>query len=222
MTMSPRTHHAMKRRTWTKSRGYTSIEVLMAMTVFAVGAASVIAMQRASVQGNLDARKLDTANGIARDWIERIRRDATMWTLSNNISGTQILSVGAYYGAWALPIATCPANTLTGPADGRCPAFDLFGHDLGTADFQSAAFCVNIRLDNVTAPVAGFDADLIRADVRVYWPRQLTQAANGPPAAGFCSVSALAAATGPDGATGGTLVYHFVLASTLVRRNPNQ
>ena len=49
----------------------------MAMTLAAIGSAAVIAMMKTSVQGDLDARKTDVANTIARTWTERLRRDAT-------------------------------------------------------------------------------------------------------------------------------------------------
>lgn len=212
-----------------RARGYTAIEVLMGMTVFAIGAASVIAMQRASVQGNADARKLDIANGIARQWIERLRRDAALWTQPGDLSKTVYLQqTGNYYGKWAMPegagSAACPSGT-TGTysnADGKCPAFDIFGRDLAKDHYKEAAFCVNIWLDSASQD--GGTADLIRADVRVYWPRQLAQSANAPYAsgttAGFCDLGALSSANGPDGASGGTGVYHFVYASTMLRMAP--
>ncbi len=196
----------------------------MAMTAFAVGAAGVIAMQRASIQGNADARKLDTANSIARDWLERLRRDATMWTQPGDLSKTNFIKqTGTLYGKWAMPISMCPAAT-TGTksnADGLCPAFDIFGRDLAQDHFADASFCVNVWLDSATTD--GGAADLVRAEVRVYWPRQLaTSALPHTGASGFCDSAAIAAADGPDGPLpgGGTAVYHFVYASTMIRMTP--
>ena len=58
------------------ARGYLVIEVVMALTVLAIGGAGVITMQKTSVTGNLDARKAtDVANSIARMWVERLRQD---------------------------------------------------------------------------------------------------------------------------------------------------
>ena len=68
------------RPTSTTARGYTAIEVLMAMTVMAIGGAAVITMQKTSVTANLDARRADVANSIARTWVERLRRDGMAWT----------------------------------------------------------------------------------------------------------------------------------------------
>jgi prepilin-type N-terminal cleavage/methylation domain-containing protein len=209
------------RRQRLRARGYTAIEVLMAMTVFAVGAAGVIAMQRASIQGNADARKLDVANSIARDWLERLRRDATMWTQPGILTQTQYLSQTAtYYGNWALPEVACPAATSgsNSNADGLCPAFDIFGRDLAQDHYVDAQFCANIRLDNASTG----NPDLIRAEVRVYWPRLLPQALTAPysGAHGFCDAAGITASNGPDGASGGPNVYHFVYASTMLRMSP--
>ena len=72
----------------------------MAMTLFAIGAAGVIGMQRATIQGGEDARRFDMATNIANEWIARLQRDATFWTQPNaqdpdlmNIGQTQWLSL---------------------------------------------------------------------------------------------------------------------------------
>src|SRR5262249_8959991 len=98
----------MKRRT--RTRAYTAIEVLMAMSVFAIGAAAIIGMMRAAIQGNYDARRLDQANSLAREWMERLRRDGMLWTTATNLTATTFLN--AYRDApagWVLPVNACPA-----------------------------------------------------------------------------------------------------------------
>ena len=85
----------------------------MAMTVMAIGAAAVITMQKTSVQGNLDARKTDVANSIARMWVERLQRDAMQWTLPERRQpGAEQLRTNALIvapgtrrpGQWFLPM----------------------------------------------------------------------------------------------------------------------
>ena len=116
----------------TTARGYTAIEVLMAMTVMAIGGAAVITMQKTSVTANLDARRADVANSIARTWVERLRRDAMAWTLpgpaggGNNIANALIISKGiAVSPTWFLPdqyIGVTVPETMS-------PAFDILGRD---------------------------------------------------------------------------------------------
>jgi prepilin-type N-terminal cleavage/methylation domain-containing protein len=216
----------MKRRP-NSSRGYTAIEVLMAMTVFAIGAAGIIGMQRASVQGNQDARNLDIANGIARMWIERLRRDASLWTTPappTDYTATNFLkSPFLDANAWTFPIGPCPStSSLTSGrsnADGLCPAFDGFGRDLAQSDFALAAFCVNIRIDTVGKDQNNNIA-VMRAMVRVYWPRGLVAAPYVNGGNRFCSAPALSDLTsGPD-ATTSDQIYHFVQSVTLISSNP--
>jgi prepilin-type N-terminal cleavage/methylation domain-containing protein len=155
----------------TTARGYTAIEVLMAMTVMAIGGAAVITMQKTSVTANLDARRADVANAIARTWVERLQRDAMSWTLpgpggnGTNITNTLIINNNVT-GAWFLPDG---ALGKTVP-ETMSPGFDILGRDLPQAQLASADFCVNVRLTWLTATALPPFGDLIRADVRVLWP----------------------------------------------------
>ena len=116
------------------TRGYTAVEVLMAMTVATIGASAVMTMQKASVQGNLEARKADVANSIARAWVERLQTDAMQWTTPNavvttsNFANAALLSghVSAGPGTWYLP-----TDEMTGGApETMSPGFDIVGRDL--------------------------------------------------------------------------------------------
>jgi len=69
-------------------RGYTVVEVLSAMTLFAIGAAGVIGMQRVTIQGGADARNFDIATNIAREWQHRLQRDSLAWTEPNSLVTT--------------------------------------------------------------------------------------------------------------------------------------
>jgi hypothetical protein len=177
-------------------------------------------MQRAAVQGNLDARRLDTANSIARAWLERVRRDAMLWDTATNINNTVIINNNLGSG-WVMP-SSCPASGVT---DGLCSGFDAFGHDLDTGHYPNAVFCSNIKLDVVAKDTSNTNPTVVRAVVRVYWPKGLSSASNGVAAysaggAGFCSTAGLADGTsGPD-APNGTQIYHFVQATTLLTNSP--
>jgi prepilin-type N-terminal cleavage/methylation domain-containing protein len=166
------------------SRGYTAIEVLISIAVFGVGAAGVIAMQRASVQGNYDARSLDIANNILREWQERLHRDATLWTSPSNPPGsaTTWLDGATAAPAWQAPPYP-PTNFI-----GASPAFDMLGRDLpssvGTNPLDGAAFCVQVRL--TTLPPS---TSVVRAETRVVWLR------NGGT---FACLNAIAPAFAPE------------------------
>jgi prepilin-type N-terminal cleavage/methylation domain-containing protein len=207
-----------------RTRGYTAIEVMIGITLLSIGAAAVISMQRGAIQANLDARKMDMANSIAREWLERLRRDATLWTLpspvspaGNNYSNAQILSQYLVYGSnttnsvWKYPDILLQSATVP---DGVSPGFDILGRDLmptdiaGTSTKPSAAvFCVNIRLNWLVMN------QLIRAEVRVFWPRMIL---SGPNTTDWCTDANASAVTGD------VADYHFVYAATALRQNTVQ
>ena len=157
-----------------RPRGYTAIEVMISMAVLAIGAAAVMTMQRGAVQGNLDARRIDTANSIARLWMERLRSDAMLWTLPNSrnpnpgsdnrVTNAPLLAV--VDGEWHAPM-----GRLGEASDNVAlisPGFDLLGRDLPQGDLSDTntpAFCAQVRLTWL------IPNDFIRAEVRVFWPR---------------------------------------------------
>ena len=51
----------------TRSRGYTVIELLMALTVLALGASGVVAMQRVTLESNRYAKNLAIATRNGHD-----------------------------------------------------------------------------------------------------------------------------------------------------------
>lgn len=199
--------------TMRRQRGYTAVEVLSAMTLFAIGAAGVISMQKVTVQGSEDARRYDIGGNIANEWVARLQQDASFWTQPNsdfpglmNISVTQWLSkIGTCFPNWCHP----PAPPVI-PA-GRSGSFDSFGRDVAITDPEST-YCAQYRLEwisNPGTPPNLATTGLMRAEVRVFWNRL----ERGP--TGSC-----AAAT-PDAADAAQR-YHFVYATTAIRENPQR
>jgi hypothetical protein len=167
------------------ARAYTVVEVLLSMTVLAIGASAVMSMQKATLQGNLDARKTDMANSIGRMWVERIRRDAMQWTLpspanpaGNNFASASLLQYASTAGGWVLPVA------YAGNVPPVSPGFDILGRDIPTAGLTPAAgvappvFCVNIQETYLYQDTN--NNNLIRADVRVLWVRGINGGATNP------------------------------------------
>lgn len=178
----------------------------MAMTLMLIGSVGVMSMQRAAVQGNADAREMDVASSIARTWVERLERDATLWTPSQiavtppaNI-GNAILVNENLTGNWFVPQTRLVPSG--GQNDIESAAFDILGQDVDPAA-AGARYCVNVRLTPLT-----IDQTLIRAEVRVFWPRNLTQA----PDPNYC-------AGVPQGIDTAVQKYHFVYAASAVRQN---
>lgn len=152
-------------------RGYTLIEVAVALAVLAVGAAGVIAIQKATGLGSVNARNVTTANRIASKWAERLQSDALSW---NTISG---------YGAsnW-LKEATLPAAAWKIPAEVLnfgAPDADVLGADIYAGDNSTQAFCTHLRLTALPGSLENPSGGLqppnipgIRAEIRVFWSRK--------------------------------------------------
>lgn len=147
-------------------RGYTVIEVMIALTLLAVGTSGVIAMQKVTAIANRDAKSLVIANQVARTWIERLRADATQWNHPSPLDPNDDLAdtrwLKAVNGVWFRP-----ADDLAGS-----PAADALGNDVRDTDLDNAIFCTNVRLTWMYGPAPTAPPPyLIRAEVRTYWLR---------------------------------------------------
>ena len=207
-------------------RGYTAVEILSAMTLFAIGAAGVIGMQKVSINGSADARRFDIGSNIANEWLYRLQRDAAFWTLPNNDDRTHQNIDQTRYLA---PVFTGSPAACTGtgwctppwPATSNdAPAFDVLGHDrpAGAGDHF---YCVQYRLNWIANPWSTPKCNaqnsnlepcvtgLVRAEVRVYWARL----ERGP-----INDCGSAPGNNPDATPTN---YHFIYAATTVRQNSN-
>jgi type IV pilus assembly protein PilV len=192
------------------SAGYTAIEVLLSLTILAIGATGVISMQRGAIQGNADARRLDMASAISREWTERLRRDSMSWTLPNaaNPTTNNIANAKLFPAAHLVDNKWHPPKELLGTT-GESQAFDLLGRDVPDSQMKAdGLFCTNVRFAWLVQD------ELLRAEVRVFWPRNLTTA----PDDDYCKDDP-PITNDPPGATD-LAKYHFVYTVTSIRRNP--
>lgn len=180
----------------------------MSLTLLLIGSIGVMEMQRAAVQGNADARELDVASSIARAWLERASRDSTLWTPSTVAvtppSNLQYALVDAenVTGQWFVPKARLVAQGQQ--SDVESAGFDILGQDVDSLTAPGLRYCTNMRITPLT-----LDQTLLRVEVRVFWPRNLTVA----PDPNYCN-NAPPATLDTD-----TQKYHFVYAATAVRQN---
>jgi prepilin-type N-terminal cleavage/methylation domain-containing protein len=152
------------------SRGYTVMEVMMSLAILGIGASGVVAVQKATLLANTNAKNLATASFIAQSWMERLRVDALQWNDYNSVpdlvSDTRWLGVASNNPLWVTPATVMPVG---GP-DADVSGGDKFLSDPGPP-FSAAAFCTQLRLtlfDPATLPTY---RKLIRAEVRVVWAR---------------------------------------------------
>lgn len=135
-------------------RGFTILEILIAVVVTAIGFAAIFSLQIGTMQGNISARETTGAVALGERYVEMLRREAFQWTS------------GSPPGPW-LDRAPRRWHTLTPlPVDhnGLPNAEEAGGVGSG---LDRQRFCVHYWIDPLTDTYDG----VINARVRVIWPR---------------------------------------------------
>ena len=197
-------------------RGYTAVELLMAISVFGIGVAGIISMEKVTSAANQDAKNLAIATHIAESWLDMLATDAVSW--NHPSPGFANLDLGdtvwlnnvvqnAGAGSWFLPAYNPTLNFG--------PGFDALGNPVNTvAGTANVQFCSHLRLSWLYQPTANASSGngLIRAEVRVFWLRD----GQASPAVGVDPCAAAMPIASVSGATG---TFHFVQKITAVREN---
>lgn len=181
----------------------------MAISIFAIGASGVIAMQKVTVHASKHARDLAIATHIAQAWLDQLTTDAAAWNhpspkvVSSDLNDTvwlQIVQNNA--GQWIRP----------GYSGARAfgAGFDALGNPVSDVNAADAVFCANIRLSWLYPGVGG--NGLVRTEVRVFWLRdgQGSPINNQP----ICDPGTATAAVDDAG-----IKYHFVHQASAVKQN---
>ena len=201
--MTRRTRRQQQRR-----QGYTLIEVMMAIGVLTAGAVAIMALQSASTRGNMEARQMGTGAMLAQRWVERLRRDALNWTRGSNTVDALLLS--RTHWLRNVPSPGDPANwqvPAANPATGETPNFDFYGNDTATA--TEMRYCGNVRYEWL------YPGRAMRADVRVWWVRSVTN--TGDPTR--AQLASCAPGVDPNTLTGDFRI-RAAYASTVIRYTP--
>jgi len=132
------------------------VEVMMALAILTIAASGIVAMQKATLVGNMKSRNLATASQVAQAWMSRLRADSVTWTTENGTSKTKwLINVeGKQGGTWRRPDVDQGFSAS--------PEADVRGNDV--FDGKGVGYCTNFRLTKLSD-------DLIRAEVRVHWLR---------------------------------------------------
>ncbi len=173
------------------SRGYSIIEVMMALGILTAGTAGVVALQKVSLVGNTNARIADAARQVAGTWVERLKSDALQWNDPMgipDIGETRWLKVAGTYNALNPP---GPTNWVLAPEipNWSSPTADIHGADsFSGSSVADGVFCTHLQiaravnkpltLGGLTHPIA------VRALVRVAWRRDVapfTECRTTPP-----------------------------------------
>jgi type IV pilus assembly protein PilV len=166
----------MRARVRESSQGFTLIEVMMALTVLAIGLLGIVALQTATISSTQDAQQFTVANSVLNTWIERLQRDAQRWNHPSKYSTASDLSSDT---AWLNLVASSSDKWVRPGASGlepnASPAFDRNGMDVLLSDtagqLDRAIYCTHIRL-RMIYPDTASSGGMIRAEVRVFWAKR--------------------------------------------------
>jgi len=196
-----------------RARGYTVIEVMIALTLLAIGTSGIIAMQKVTSVTNRESRNLVIANQIARTWMERLRTDAVQWNSPSPANSTSDLDTDTVWlkkvtGNWERPV-----DDIRGS-----PTADAFGNDVRDAQADTGSFCTNVRLNWLVGPAGAGVAPpfLLRAEVRVYWLR------DGGPGGLDDKTVCDPGMTNLDAVSPAVDRYHFVYITSAIAQNMAQ
>jgi prepilin-type N-terminal cleavage/methylation domain-containing protein len=179
-------------------RGFTVVELMIALTIFAIGVSGIIATQKVTVAANQHAKNLAIATSIAQAWQDQLAVDAVFWRPDATTPPTW-LTVGN--GDWFRPAYSNARHFGA--------AFDALGDVVDDAgDLGLAHFCTHLRL-TLLYPQTGGNG-LMRTEVRVFWRRNGGSGVNP-----VCGIDNDVAAIGADIEN-----YHFVYQTSAVKQSP--
>ena len=166
-------------RTAHNNRGFTLIEIMIALLVFMVSLLGLVALQRASVAGTAKGREHTAAVNVARFVMSAIQNEVA--SLPLDIDDAAIPTAADYpylssanlgNGAWRLlPDGTGAAVDDDSRLDGY---MGHSGQGVYTGGVDSAPYCVIYTIQRFVPPgggVANPVVGLYQARVRVTWPR---------------------------------------------------
>ena len=178
--------------------GYTMVEVMMGLSILAIGSVSILSLQKFAAMGTMSSRHITNASAISGGVLEAMNAESYSW-VDNGVPtaaernampwlGAALAAAdGQIEGAWARPTTTVPASTLN--------AFTLEGvaQDSDTL-LPTTAYCTHVRAtwlgrQNPSGPGAADDAQAVRLDVRTFWAK------SGRSVADECNGAVFATAT---------------------------
>ena len=218
--------------------GYTIVEVIMALSVLAIGGMGVVALQKFTTIGAYNARAIAGASSVANGWLDVLQNEGSAWNDPTNndvIAGATaappmpiLRTAIASAGSWI----AIPATTPDSPNGAGTPSCSGAPCGAAAADF---IFCSQVRAvflgasdptkvgstassgatSNTAAPT-----DVIRIDVRTYYAK------NGRAITAECGWSGsdvdtmFTSGKAPNGNS--RWDYGFVYVSGTIRRNTLQ
>lgn len=184
--------------------GYTMVEVMMGLSILAIGSVSIMGLQKFAAMGTLTSRHITSASAVSAGVLEAMNAESLSWVDNTPTSGevdrmpwlgsALVAANGTNQGLWARPTTIAP---LPPDVAGTFNAFTLEGV-AQDADSVGAptAYCTHVRAtwlgrQNELGPGTADDAGAVRVDVRTFWARSGRDISNECDANGVFSILAV-------------------------------
>jgi prepilin-type N-terminal cleavage/methylation domain-containing protein len=139
-----------------RQRGYTFVELMMALALLAVAVVGIIALQKIVIVSNAHAKNVAIAQRIAQAWAGQLEMDGTEWRTGFGSGWLNDANV------WQRP-AYIAGRQFGG-------AFDALGNPLQDNQLSRAAFCSHVRMAWLFPTTMGTAGNgMLRAEIRVFW-----------------------------------------------------
>ena len=156
------------RRVAGSARGFTILEVLIAVLVLTIGIIGIIGIQTISIVSARATNNMRNASVLAETQLERLRRDSVLWVRSVGWDTSSSLGRAmASPGNWVRPQAEPAVDNVTYNqlAIPKLPESTRLGEGAATYSQLNSNFCIFYRVTRLG------DESLGRAEVRVVWSR---------------------------------------------------
>ena len=148
-----------------RERGFTILEVLIAVLVLTIG---IIGIQTIAIVSARATNNMRNASVLAETQLERLRRDSVLWVRSIGWDSSSSLGRAmASPGSWVRPAAEPAVDNVTYNQLGlpKLPQSTRLASGAATYSQLNSNFCVFYRVTRLG------DESLGRVEVRVVWAR---------------------------------------------------
>jgi prepilin-type N-terminal cleavage/methylation domain-containing protein len=158
--------------------GYTMVEVMMGLSILAIGSASILGLQKYAAMGTMSSRHITNASAISGAVLEAMNAESLSWVTNTApdvnampwLAAALVGANGRVEGDWSRPVVTTPVA-------GTFNAFTLEGVAQSSQTTSTrTAYCTHVRAtwlgrQNETAVGAADNATAVRVDVRTFWAK---------------------------------------------------
>lgn len=154
------------------SRGFTILEVMIAVVVISIGFLAMMAMQVTFISGTTSARDVGTATKLGESIAEQIRAEGVMWSTLSPEFGAEArllntIAANARLGSYHMLRGGRPFNHISIPRGDDDGAPYLVDNSLVTGSLATlnSKFCVDAKANYLP----GSNQGVLTGQIRVVW-----------------------------------------------------